>query len=196
MAFFLTKAAQNEVPNHFDAANQVSTEATMRLYNAASSGDLRGIELAVKEGANVNFMVRAADGATSLHAACRAKNSTACVNLLVGVGAFVEAKLLGNYNTPLHEAITSGNDESARILVQKGDAIMAKNAFGNTPMFQAIKIGNLEMAMYLMEKGNHIDTMNNRGSSFLNLCAALCVENEVVVAAPNENTPPPKAAGE
>jgi len=201
MAFFVKKVAENAIPDHFSAASQEATPATLALYEASAAGDLTAMTVAIGDGANCNWMCRKADGATSLHVAARNKNSKSTLEFLIGVGGHTGAKLLGNYNMPLHEAVGCGNDEGAIALMELGDAeVAAKNAFGNTPLFIAAKNANLKMVQYLLKKGHGIDLQNNRGSTILHLCASLCKENIVVGSAMRvahgdgvggENLPPP-----
>ena len=196
MSFFVKKAQENAGPD-FSAAHQQGTPSNLALYEASAAGDLGAMQTAVRQGGNPNYMCRAADGATSLHVAARNRNSRTTLEFLVGVGGFVGAKLLGNYNNPLHEALACGNDEGAKILVEVGDAdVAAKNSFGNTPLFITVKLGNLTMSQYLISKGHKIDIQNNRGSTTLHLCASLCKETVVAQVPPaaavgGENLPPP-----
>jgi len=124
MSFFVKKAADNQAPD-FDATKQLKTQETVDLYEAAAIGDVCSMQQALMAGGNPNYMNRPADGATSLHVAARNKNSKASLEFLVGVGGFVGAKLLGNYNTPLHEALGCWNDEGAKVLIELGDSDVA-----------------------------------------------------------------------
>ena len=160
---------------------------------AAQEGNLTQIQSHIKAGGKCFYFHRPADGATSLHAAARSTSVDAakCVDYLFINGGSLEAKMITNHNTPLHEACRVNNLSTVQALLAAGSSF-SRNSFGNTPLHLAVQQGNIQVALLLLEKKHPCDEKNNRGLTALHVCASLCEEAQPLNAA---STPPaPKSA--
>ena len=179
MSLFLQKESSNElgVPTHLLEANQLPSEANITLFEKASLGDFQAVKEAHKAGGKPNYFHRPSDGATSLHAAARSpsKEATECINFLFLKGACLDARMITNQNTPLHEAIANNKQLTSEALIAAGASFLP-NAFGNTPLHLAAQQGNISIALLLLQKNHPVNVANNRGLTPLHACASLCKE--------------------
>ena len=67
--------------------------------------------------------------------------------------------------TPLGWAALNGKTEAAKLLIEKGADVNARNKDGATPLHAAAFLGHLEVAKLLIEKGADINAQNNDGST-------------------------------
>lgn len=179
--------ARPRVPTNFRGIKQAPSKVNLDLWDAAHNGDIECLKIALKNGGNPDFYQTAEEGGpTSLHASARAPNADPkCTKELINKGADVNVILISNFNSPLHEAASSGNFEICKLLVEAGATVNAEsgNGFGNTPLHTASRGGYLEIVKYLVEKGANVDAMNNRGSTSLHFCSFLSVsaskQNEI-----------------
>jgi ankyrin repeat protein len=71
--------------------------------------------------------------------------------------------------TPLHVAAAAGQEEMAKLLVEKGAEVSAKDNAGDTPLHVAAAAGQEEMAKLLVEKGADVSAKDNVGGTPLYL---------------------------
>jgi len=124
------------------------------LFKATRSGDLAGVEEALRNGANVDG--RSPEWAcheTCLHAASR-NGHFAIVRVLLDAGADTEARDTSE-GTPLHDACAHGRLEVVRELVRRGADIFAKTRHGSTPFDLSVQslagIGHPFVAEFLLQ---------------------------------------------
>ena len=110
------------------------------LWTRAYEGDLKKVSLLLDAGADVNAMN---DGGTTWQTC--------------------------NGTTPLHCAALKGNTGTARLLIEKGANIHAKNETGSTPLHWAAKSGRIDTANLLIEKGADINAKDKDGKTPLDL---------------------------
>ncbi len=84
-------------------------------------------------------------------------------------------------NTPLHEAILSGNEEIARYLIGKGADIGKQNAMGNSPLHIAAQNNRKEIAELLISKGADLESKTTSGNTPLNLLTLMTDNYEMAV---------------
>jgi len=79
------------------------------LWDAALKGDIDRLKIAIRNGGNPDFYHKKEEGCpTSLHAAARVQNADSkCTMELIKKGADINAVLVSNFNSPLHEGKTS-----------------------------------------------------------------------------------------
>ena len=67
--------------------------------------------------------------------------------------------------TPLGWAALNGKTEAAKLLIEKGADVNARNRDGASPLHAAAFLGYPEMAKLLIEKGADINAQNHEGST-------------------------------
>ncbi|KAL8708801.1 MAG: hypothetical protein Q9220_006362 [cf. Caloplaca sp. 1 TL-2023] len=140
------------------------------LLSAVKQGDDLLLEVAIAEGANVN--AKGADGNAPLHLAAMMGNPD-IVQLLIDHKANVDitstprgdalARKFNGSRTPLHWACDKGHEETARLLIENGADVSAKNCTGRTPLQEAIMRHKTGIAKLLLEKGASVDTHDDEG---------------------------------
>ncbi len=65
--------------------------------------------------------------------------------------------------TPLHEAAAMGHLEVARLLLERGADVNAKNKHGFTPLHFAAGIGHTDVAKLLLEHGADVNAKDEHG---------------------------------
>jgi ankyrin repeat protein len=68
----------------------------------------------------------------------------------------------GYDETPLHLACEEGQFEEAKLLLEKGAKIDAKDTSGRTPLHRACENGHLEVTKWLVEKGANIHAVTKK----------------------------------
>jgi len=142
------------------------------LIDAARNGDVEAVRSLLSEGADVN--AAQGDGMTALHWAAEFGH-TAVADLLLSVGADVEAKTrIGSY-TPLHLASRSGNGPIASALLDAGANPQATTTnSGVTPLhLAAAALGAAEVVTELLMYGAKVDAREvSSGQTALMFAAA------------------------
>jgi ankyrin repeat protein len=121
------------------------------LHAAAHRGQAEMIAFLISRGASTEAQDK--EGWTPLHAAVDGHHATAAEQLLKG-GAKVDARAFGGGATPLiAAAATSGATSVARVLVEHGANIEARDSDGGTPLLWAAFRGNADTARLLLGHG-------------------------------------------
>ncbi len=130
-----------------------------KLYLAACTGDLAGIEKFVEEGADINAQDKL--GWTPLYWAA-SLGRTEVATLLIAHGASVQAQAEDG-SAPLHQAAQVGDRELVALMLSKGADVNTKTKQGNTPLHSAASAGHREVAKLLIAKGADVNakTQNN-----------------------------------
>lgn len=104
-----------------------------------------------------------ADGWTPLHLASFF-GQRAVVETLLASGASVSTRSQNAMtNAPLHAAVAGGHSEEARLLVDRGAEINARQAGGFTPLHGAAAQGNVELVSLLLARGADVNARADDG---------------------------------
>ncbi|XP_078601067.1 uncharacterized protein LOC144876061 [Branchiostoma floridae x Branchiostoma japonicum] len=141
------------------------------LLVAAMNGSLRGVEAALKAGADIDFYKPkevisynpdsdVADhpdipAMPALHIACLSGHVD-IVRLLLRKGAFV-ANRDRDALSPLHRAAAKGHTEIVDLLVQHGATVDTQDPFKNTPLMVAVSYNHVDTVRRLLELGARPD---------------------------------------
>ncbi|XP_035682981.1 poly [ADP-ribose] polymerase tankyrase-2-like isoform X2 [Branchiostoma floridae] len=128
------------------------------LLVAAMHGSLRGVEVALKAGADIDFDkpdTEITSSGTALFIASRFGHVD-IVRLLLRKGASVVKRSRGSY-APLHMAATQGNTEIVDLLVQHGATLDIRDGFQYTPLMTACIYRKVDTARRLIELGARPD---------------------------------------
>lgn len=141
--------------------NATTPGGTPVLQVAATN--LAKTRLLLSRGADVNY--RTKNGFSALSAASSARGTMEVVRYLLDHGAKIERPEKNDKGgvdtsvpTPLFLAVGTGEIETARLLIQRGDpleSIVTSNK-GRTPLTNAIDMGDAQMVRFLIESGADI----------------------------------------
>ena len=138
------------------------------LHHACINGHMDIAEFFIEKGCDVNSL--SADNFTPLHGASKL-NFDGLVEFLLKKGASINAQTKLRKETPLLMAIGNGNENIARLLVENGADLNAKNSENVTPFHLAIKKSLDNFALYLLEKGCQFETRDKHVETpFYSLC--------------------------
>ncbi|XP_035682100.1 poly [ADP-ribose] polymerase tankyrase-2-like isoform X3 [Branchiostoma floridae] len=136
-----------------------ATDANIYLFDAVSNGSLRGVEAALKAGADIDCKyARCEDSrpATLLfHASCMGDVDTA--RLLLCKGASLVKRSDRSAFAPLHAAAINGKTEVVDLLVQHGATVDIRDGFQNTPLMRACNYNHVDTVRRLIELGARPD---------------------------------------
>ncbi|KAI0533168.1 hypothetical protein GGR58DRAFT_506614 [Xylaria digitata] len=133
--------------------------------NAYCGQGLRGKNLLVQRGANVNQPAKGCFGKTALQAACEYGGNTNLIKFLIANGADINAPPVStNGITAFQAAAANGNFEVALLLLDNGADINAPGSreYGYSALDGAAYYGKLDMVQFLLDLGALSD---NRGES-------------------------------
>jgi len=133
------------------------------IFEVSSLGRLEALQACLADAASINSY--STDGFTALHFACYFGQPEAA-RLLITKGAKVDA--VANNATqvmPLHSAASSRNLAAARLLVDHGAPINARQQGGWVPIHAAAQNGDQEMVDLLLAHGADVDITNNDGKT-------------------------------
>lgn len=138
---------------------------TRRSYNeellkAAERGDLKAVQAALNNKANIEY--RDSRGASALLLASISGNLDVCTYLINSMGAKVNTDD-NNRGTPLMAAAVGGHFNIAQLLINNGARVKAKRADSSTALIFAARNGNFEMVKFFCESGSDILWKNSDG---------------------------------
>ncbi|WP_374698648.1 ankyrin repeat domain-containing protein [Wolbachia endosymbiont (group B) of Limnophora tigrina] len=117
------------------------------LHKAAEDGNLAAVKFLIDQGARLDVLDKWND--TPLHVAANVKvnkDHTEIVDYLIQKGA--DINLTHNY-TPIHLAITRGNLDMVKCLIDNGADLYVKRACDGTPLAYAKQQGQIEIVNYM-----------------------------------------------
>ena len=120
-----------------------------QLIEAVRSGDIRGAELALGNGANVDAGNRHMGYPIAI---ATEQGNYMMVRLLVANGAEVDVVSIGG-QTALGRAVDMGNLELVRILANAGASADRRTSYGVPLLYRATEMGNLEIVRLLLQGG-------------------------------------------
>mmetsp|Transcript_10080 Transcript_10080/g.21656 ORF Transcript_10080/g.21656 Transcript_10080/m.21656 type:complete len:557 (+) Transcript_10080:67-1737(+) len=133
--------------------NKRNSNGQSPLSITSSACFLKGMELLIEKGANVNILD--AYGRSPLHLACE-NNSNASPSSLCAPDE--------NYH--LHH-------NCMKLLLAKGANTNIRDAYGRTPLHIAAKVGCIECIRLLLDHGARTDVQDNEGNTALHIAAGV-----------------------
>ncbi len=133
------------------------------IFEASSLGRLKRLQGCLSDVAAINSFSK--DGFTALHFACYF-GQPEVARLLIEKGAKIDA--VANNATqvmPLHSAASSRNLAAARLLVDHGAPVNARQQGGWVPIHAAAQNGDQEMVDLLLAHGADVNIANNDGKT-------------------------------
>ena len=76
-------------------------------------------------------------------------------------------------NKQLFSAARHNDLEQAKLLIEKGADVKAKDKYGDTPLYYAVRYNNVEVAELLIEQGADINVKNKWGKTPLHMAVTL-----------------------
>ena len=154
-----------------------ATPVNLALFHAVSSGNIEAAFQALSLGADPNYCSKGKGTVFHNISGASDEKAAACATELINHGAFVDATLVSNLNTPLHLAAAAGRASLCKVLLENRAEPSAVNSFGNTPLHSAVQSGSLEVVALLLEHGADATSQNHRGSTALHFVACLTDTN-------------------
>ena len=144
-----------------------SKKKELDIFEATSLGRLERLVECLKDAATVN--PHSADGFTALHFASYF-GQPASARLLLEKGAKVDA-VAGNAMRvmPLHSAASARNVEGARVLLEHGAPVNARQHGGWAPLHAAAQNGDRAMVELLLKHGADPQASNDDGKTAASL---------------------------
>ncbi len=116
--------------------------------------------------------ITGADGGNVFHLIDDKLADEEIVSILAKNGISIDEK--DNYgNSPLHNAILSGNNDYARILINQRANLNIKNILGLSPLHVATFLNNEEVVNQMLIKGAEIDLKGNSGYTPLHIASEM-----------------------
>ncbi len=141
---------------HGARVDTVTDNGSQPLHQAAYVGEARGAAALIRHGADVHSEW---NGRTPLEWAVRRESPDEMLVLLVESGATVDlafrycAGETEDDRTLLHAAAEGGATRFARILLEEGADVNARDTDGHTPLHLAIQADRVDMVRILLEAG-------------------------------------------
>ncbi|MFZ0684762.1 MAG: ankyrin repeat domain-containing protein [Terriglobales bacterium] len=133
------------------------------IFEAASLGRLDRLKECIRETSDINS--RSKDGFTALHFACFF-GQPAAARLLVESRAAVNAVAANPTQVmPLHSAASSRNLDAARVLLEHGAAVNARQQAGWVPIHAAAQNGDRAMVELLLQHQADPKLANDEGKT-------------------------------
>ncbi len=132
------------------------------IWEAAKLGDGQRVLKHLSAGIEVNQ--RDETGATALHWAALAGHDH-IVKRLIDAKADINTTESGTGMTPLHGAARWNRLTTARLLLENGADLDARDFFGRTPLFDAMVKDRFEMLDLLLDGGANLSARNSEGQT-------------------------------
>lgn len=141
-----------------------------KLWEAAIMGDIKTVNMAIADGADVNIKLGSL-GSTPLYQAA-SKGHVDIVMELLRAGANVDLATDSSSATPLFVASQNGHLEVVvRLLSAGADVNKQRALYGDAPLFMASQNGHLEVVEALIEAGADPNKATARGNGPLGIAA-------------------------
>nr|CAD7426767.1 unnamed protein product [Timema monikensis] len=143
--------------------NLVVQEGFTSLHKAARSGKIEAVELAIREGAEINL--RDNKGLTALHHAVHS-HEVDVLNVLLRMKADCN---IGDHKKllPLHYAISKKSFAVVQCLVEGGSKVNSPDDEGLTALHLTAKNGKIDYIRYLLQNGADVNLPDSKGLTAL-----------------------------
>lgn len=141
------------------------------LKAAAVRGDRRLMQHLASRGVRLDKTFR--DGETLLHYAV-STSKLDCAELLLSLGASVEALENVNGFTPLMSAARAGEIGSVALLLRFGANVQLTDNHGRTPLHIACEFGSVEAVKELLHAGASVEALDRKGRTPAMLAKQYC----------------------
>ncbi|XP_035682108.1 poly [ADP-ribose] polymerase tankyrase-2-like isoform X2 [Branchiostoma floridae] len=135
------------------------TDPNIDLFDAVRDGSLRGVDAALKAGADIDFEYACCEdsspGTFLFNASCMGDVDTA--RLLLRKGASLVKRSTRSAFAPLHGAAFNGRTEIVDLLVQHGATVDVRDRCQNTPLMRACDHNHVDTVRRLLELGARPD---------------------------------------
>ena len=148
-----------------DLAELIATKKkALDIFEATALGRLDRLKQCLRDDPSA-INSRSKDGFTALHFACFFGQPDAA-HLLIEGGAAVDAVAANPTQVmPLHSAASSRNLEAARLLLERGAPVNARQQAGWVPIHAAAQNGDRPMVELLLEHGADPKLVNDQGKT-------------------------------
>ncbi|XP_012558139.2 uncharacterized protein LOC100201978 isoform X1 [Hydra vulgaris] len=134
------------------------------IHEIVRDWNIESAKYVFKKGADLNKEDKY--GRTPLHLAS-AVNHYEMVEWLITNGASINAKTIGENQTPLHYAAKNNAVDSTRIILHMGGDIGARDYKGRTPLFVAAETGRSQACRFLIEQGAPVGIFDDVGTALM-----------------------------
>nr|CAD7265239.1 unnamed protein product [Timema shepardi] len=143
--------------------NFVVQESVTSLHRAARSGKIEAVELAIREGAEINL--RDNKGLTALHHAVHS-HEVDVLNVLLRMKADCN---IGDHKKllPLHYAISKKSFAVVQRLVEGGSKVNCPDDEGLTALHLTAKNGKIDYIKYILQNGADVNQPDSKGLTAL-----------------------------
>ena len=135
-------------------------------YESLLQGQKDVADYLLNKGANPNAKVK--NEATMLHQSAWGGDparTKSLIEFLVSRGADVNAFQGESRWTPLHSACSRGRGSVAKVLIDNGADVNAKDRWGRTPLHYSLKKEDLDTAELLIAEGSDVNAKDNEGAT-------------------------------
>jgi ankyrin repeat protein len=130
-----------------------------------AAGDSEKVESLIRHGADLNLAANT--GFTPLMVAANRPDATAAIHLLLRRGASVAPPKALHGSTPLFFAVSAGNADAVKLLLERGanprTKTMVGGAFSAAPLEMAVIQGDVPVVQALVGAGVDVNSFNDAG---------------------------------
>ncbi|KAI8499961.1 Ankyrin-1 [Branchiostoma belcheri] len=148
----------------------MARNANGALIDAAENGCLRGVEAALKAGADIDHAQEDEESTGTALLMASIQGHADIVRLLLRKGASVTKRNKGISCAPLHGAAGNGHTEVVDLLVHHGATLDIRDAFQRTPLMAAIMFKEVATVRQLIEFGARVDLADAQGNTTQQYC--------------------------
>ncbi|XP_046571007.1 ankyrin repeat domain-containing protein 50-like [Haliotis rubra] len=136
------------------------------VMNASSAGHKDVFDVLVEAGADLSQVSNEKE--TILHIACRGENVEIFKYLMKHDIVDIDSRDMDGW-TPVMSAVSDGQKDMFKVLVQKGQIYHNRDTNGWTPVMQAISAGHMDVFDVLVEAGADLSQVSNKKETILHI---------------------------
>ena len=144
-------------------SNLVDSGGKSVLHFAAQYGQIDMIEMLSEQGLDVN--IGGDEGETPLYDAATYGQLESVRTLLRLGGRASMTKVVGEFGTPLHQAVRKGHKDIMSLLLNEGCPISVVNSEGRSLLHYAAQYGQIDMIEMLSEQGLDVNIGGDEGET-------------------------------